>query len=297
MLVMFGALWQEMKPVVKALEMKKTKKDTLCPVYEDKDGRMRLVLTGVGCEAAGFAAGWYIGTYGYTKEDVYLNIGSCAGGEETSGIYRIHGITDEATKETYYPDLREVGSLPTARVYTCSKIIGQEEARALSEENPGEKSLFDMEAAGLYRSLRKIISPDRMIFLKVVTDHGREEGVTQKEMARSVVEGMEACSGELSEEIKRIYEHFVSSGGSETEGEQENPSDICNPDASELAKEFQASVTMELQLQQLLRYVVAAGMETRFWEEVSSYRQQELLPVNSRREGKKLLETLMKNIV
>ena len=175
MLIVFGAIWKEMKDYGKKLGLKKTKKDTLCPVYEDEAGKIRLVITGVGGVAAAFAVGWYLGAYGHQKEDVYLNIGSCGGEEGAEGVYRIHGIEDLGDHKTYYPDLRGLYQVPTAKVYTSPEAVDGKMIRRIKEKNPGEVCLFDMEAAGLYQALRKVTGPDRMIFLKAVSDHGMGE--------------------------------------------------------------------------------------------------------------------------
>lgn len=304
MLIVFGAIWKEIKDYGKKLGLKKTKKDTLCPVYEDEAGKIRLVITGVGGVAAAFAVGWYLGAYGHQKEDVYLNIGSCGGEEGAEGVYRIHGIEDLGNHKTYYPDLRGLYQVPTAKVYTSPEAVDGKMIRRIKEKNPGEVCLFDMEAAGLYQALRKVTGPDRMIFLKVVSDHGMMvEAPVQgsprvKAAGQQVSMKMQENSDQLVLYTKRIIEHYFRKEVREnSSGEEDLQWKLRQKWEEELSADLFASKTMELQLSQLCRYAYAAGMETELRDIVSGLRSSGELPANNRCGGKRILETLRKSLV
>lgn len=304
MLIVFGAIWKEIKDYGKKLGLKKTKKDTLCPVYEDEAGKIRLVITGVGGVAAAFAVGWYLGAYGHQKEDVYLNIGSCGGEEGAEGVYRIHGIEDLGDHKTYYPDLRGLYQVPTAKVYTSPEAVDGKMIRRIKEKNPGEVCLFDMEAAGLYQALRKVTGPDRMIFLKAVSDHGMKVEAPAPESPRVKAAGqqvsmkMQENSDQLVLYTKRIIEHYFRKEVREnSSGEEDLQWKLRQKWEEELSADLCASKTMELQLFQLCRYAYAAGMETELHDIVSDLRSSGELPANNRCGGKRILETLKKSLV
>ena len=304
MLIVFGAIWKEIKDYGKKLGLKKTKKDTLCPVYEDEAGKIRLVITGVGGVAAAFAVGWYLGAYGHQKEDVYLNIGSCGGEEGAEGVYRIHGIEDLGDHKTYYPDLRGLYQVPTAKVYTSPEAVDGKMIRRIKEKNPGEVCLFDMEAAGLYQALRKVTGPDRMIFLKAVSDHGMKVEAPAPESPRVKAAGqqvsmkMQENSDQLVLYTKRIIEHYFRKGERKnSSGEEDMQWKLRQKWEEELSADLCASKTMELQLFQLCRYAYAAGMETELRDIVSGLRSSGELPANNRCGGKRILETLKKSLV
>lgn len=304
MLIVFGAIWKEIKDYGKKLGLKKTKKDTLCPVYEDEAGKIRLVITGVGGVAAAFAVGWYLGAYGHQKEDVYLNIGSCGGEEGAEGVYRIHGIEDLGNHKTYYPDLRGLYQVPTAKVYTSPEAVDGKLIRRIKEKNPGEVCLFDMEAAGLYQALRKVTGPDRMIFLKAVSDHGMKVEAPAPESPRVKAAGqqvsmkMQENSDQLVLYTKRIIEHYFRKEVREnSSGEEDLQWKLRQKWEEELSADLCASKTMELQLSQLCRYAYAAGMETELRNIVSDLRSSGELPANNRCGGKRILETLKKSLV
>lgn len=304
MLIVFGAIWKEIKDYGKKLGLKKTKKDTLCPVYEDEEGKIRLVITGVGGVAAAFAVGWYLGAYGHQKEDVYLNIGSCGGEEGAEGVYRIHGIEDLGDHKTYYPDLRGLYQVPTAKVYTSPEAVDGKMIRRIKEKNPGEVCLFDMEAAGLYQALRKVTGPDRMIFLKAVSDHGMmleapaPESPRVKAAGQQVSMKMQENSDQLVLYTKRIIEHYFRKEVREnSSGEEDLQWKLRQKWEEELSADLCASKTMELQLSQLCRYAYAAGMETELRDIVSGLRSSGELPANNRCGGKRILETLKKSLV
>ena len=304
MLIVFGAIWKEIKDYGKKLGLKKTKKDTLCPVYEDEAGKIRLVITGVGGVAAAFAVGWYLGAYGHQKEDVYLNIGSCGGEEGAEGVYRIHGIEDLGDHKTYYPDLRGLYQVPTAKVYTSPEAVDGKMIRRIKEKNPGEVCLFDMEAAGLYQALRKVTGPDRMIFLKAVSDHGMmveapaPESPRVKAAGQQVSMKMQENSDQLVLYTKRIIEHYFRKEVREnSSGEEDLQWKLRQKWEEELSADLCASKTMELQLSQLCRYAYAAGMETELRDIVSGLRSSGELPANNRCGGKRILETLKKSLV
>lgn len=313
MLIVFGAIWKEIKDYGKKLGLKKTKKDTLCPVYEDEAGKIRLVITGVGGVAAAFAVGWYLGAYGHQKEDVYLNIGSCGGEEGAEGVYRIHGIEDLGNHRTYYPDLRGLYQVPTAKVYTSPEAVDGKLIRRIKEKNPGEVCLFDMEAAGLYQALRKVTGPDRMIFLKAVSDHGMGEEASESRQieeapalespkintaGKQVSMKMQENSDQLVLYTKRIIEHyFRKEERKNSSGEEDLQWKLRQKWEEELSADLCASKTMELQLSQLCRYAYAAGMETELHYIVSDLRSSGELPANNRCGGKRILETLKKSLV
>lgn len=304
MLIVFGAIWKEIKDYGKKLGLKKTKKDTLCPVYEDEAGKIRLVITGVGGVAAAFAVGWYLGAYGHQKEDVYLNIGSCGGEEGAEGVYRIHGIEDLGNHRTYYPDLRGLYQVPTAKVYTSPEAVDGNMIRRIKEKNPGEVCLFDMEAAGLYQALRKVTGPDRMIFLKAVSDHGMKveppapESPRVKAAGQQISMKMQENSDQLVLYTKRIIEHyFRKEVRKNSSGEEDLQWKLRQKWEEELSADLCSSKTMELQLSQLCRYAYAAGMETELHDIVSDLRSSGELPANNRCGGKRILETLKKSLV
>ena len=193
---------------------------------------LEIILTGIGKVNAAFAAGRTFPsdlTRQDLSSDVVINIGTC-GSKDLHGLFLVNKITDDASGRDYYPDLLRTKGLPEAKLITVDIV----------KTDPEPGVLYDMEASAIYHACSKLISPDRMIFLKMVSDNGDVGGVTEE----SVNELVESFLPEIEALIKSINESIVT------------PSKDNNDRLYDLLK---ASASMKVQIDELMRFARSMG--------------------------------------
>ena len=193
---------------------------------------LEIVLTGIGKVNAAFAVGRTF-HHGLTRQDlssdVIINIGTC-GSKDLHGLFMVNKITDDATGRDYYPDILRVEGLNEASLITVDEV----------KTDPEPGYLYDMEGSAIYQAGSKLISPDRIIFLKMVSDNGDVGGVTEE----SVNELVESFLPEIEALINSINESIVT------------PSKDNNDRLYDLLK---ASASMKVQIDELMRFARSMG--------------------------------------
>ena len=197
---------------------------------------LEIVLTGIGKVNAAFAAGRTFDSSlsrANLKDDVVINIGT-AGSSDLTGLFIVNKITDESTGRDYYPDILRVSGLPEASLITVDQV----------KTDPEDGCLYDMEASALYQTCSKLFSPDRLIFLKMVSDNGDVSGVTEESVNKLV----ESYLPQIEQLINDIRE----STGSSIDSNNEDLYEILH-----------ASRTMEVQIDELMRFARSMGLQGR----------------------------------
>ena len=218
---------------------------------------LEIVLTGIGKVNAAFAVGRTF-HHGLTRQDlssdVIINIGTC-GSKDLHGLFIVNKITDDATGRDYYPDILRVEGLNEASLITVDEV----------KTDPEPGYLYDMEGSAIYQAGSKLISPDRIIFLKMVSDNGDVGGVTEE----SVNELVESFLPEIEALIKSINERIVT------------PSNDNNDRLYDLLK---ASASMKVQIDEFMRFARSMGEdENRVFDEAGARE------VTSRAGGKEVI--------
>ncbi len=101
-------------------------------------------------------------------------------------LYVCHKITEQATGKTFYPDILYRHPWKERELVTGMQPLQRAAAHG---------ALYDMEAAAVYQAGIRFFSPDRMIFLKVVSD----SGVAGQERMTA-----EALTGLLEQHVKEV---------------------------------------------------------------------------------------------
>jgi hypothetical protein len=218
---------------------------------------LEIILTGIGKVNAAYAVGRTFPA-GLTRQDlandVVINIGTC-GAKDMHGLFLVNKITDDATGKDYYPDMIRVSGLPEAPLITVDNV----------KTDPKPGVLYEMEASAIYQTCSKLISPDRIIFLKMVSDAGDVDGVTE-EFVNSMVE---SHLPKIEELINNIRESIGTSAVKN------------NDDLYELLK---ASASMKVQIDELMRFADSLGVDGRkLFDEAGAGE------VTSRAEGKEVV--------
>lgn len=299
MIYVVTALYQEAHGFIRELELKKNTAYAPFEVFDNENAGIRLVVTGVGEIAAAAVVAAVCAQDGADAADFLINIGCCAAanagadsGCETvdsgmdSGygaahaaqigdLYVCHKITEQATGKTFYPDILYRHPWKERELVTGMQPLQRAAAHG---------ALYDMEAAAVYQAGIRFFSPDRMIFLKVVSDSGvaGQERMTAETLAGLLEQHVKAVAGFLANLWKAAdEEEALRSGG------------ILQEDEAVLEQIFAAlhcSQTMRASARQYITYAALTGYD---WKvELKEWYARGLLPCKDRREGKVRLEEL-----
>ena len=293
MIYVMMALYQEAHGLIRELKLKKNTAYAPFEVFDNESAGIRLVVTGVGEIAAAAATAAVCARDGADTADFLVNIGCCAAGgcepadrdmdsgygaahaAQTGDLYVCHKITEQATGKTFYPDILYRHPWKERELVTGMQPLQRAAAHG---------ALYDMEAAAVYQAGIRFFSPDRMIFLKVVSDSGvaGQERMTAETLAGLLEQHVKAVAGFLANLWKAADEdEALRSGG------------ILQEDEAVLEQIFAAlhcSQTMRASARQYITYAALTGYD---WKvELKEWYARGLLPCKDRREGKVRLEEL-----
>jgi len=299
MIYVVTALYQEAHGFIRELELKKNTAYAPFEVFDNENAGIRLVVTGVGEIAAAAVVAAVCARDGADAADFLINIGCCAAanagadsGCETvdsgmdSGygaahaaqigdLYVCHKITEQATGKTFYPDILYRHPWKERELVTGMQPLQRAAAHG---------ALYDMEAAAVYQAGIRFFSPDRMLFLKVVSDFG----IAGQERMTA-----EALTGLLEQHVKEVAAFLTNLREAADEEETLRNDGILQEDEAVLERLFAAlhcSQTMRASARQYITYAALTGYD---WKaELEEWYARGLLPCKDRREGKVRLEEL-----
>lgn len=186
-----------------------------------------------------------------------------------------HKITEQATGKTFYPDILYRHPWKERELVTGMQPLQRAAAHG---------ALYDMEAAAVYQAGIRFFSPDRMLFLKVVSDFG----IAGQERMTA-----EALTGLLEQYVKEVAAFLTNLREAADEEETLRNDGILQEDETVLERLFAAlhcSQTMRASARQYITYAALTGYD---WKaELEEWYARGLLPCKDRREGKVRLEEL-----
>ena len=298
MIYVVTALYQEAHGLIRELELKKNTAYAPFEVFDNESAGIRLVVTGVGEIASAAAAAAVCARDGADAADFLVNIGCCAAAEGAAGgcepadrdmdsgygaahaaqigdLYVCHKITEQATGKTFYPDILYRHPWKERELVTGMQPLQRAAAHG---------ALYDMEAAAVYQAGIRFFSPDRMLFLKVVSDFG----IAGQERMTA-----EALTGLLEQHVKEVAAFLTNLREAADEEETLRNDGILQEDEAVLERLFAAlhcSQTMRASARQYITYAALTGYD---WKaELEEWYARGLLPCKDRREGKVRLEEL-----
>ena len=199
MVFVFMALYQEAKPVIKRLGLRKRTDRTRFQEFVSEDSEAVLAITGVGPVAAAAAVAAVLTEYDAGPGDQLLSVGTAAAlhGEPESvgtmeslcgefgasvnlkeegrhsGIFLLNKLLDQNSDRTFYPDMLIKTDLREASGITGSTVLSQR-AAAFMAVAAEDYDLYDMESAAVYQAGNLFLGPHQMNFIRVVSDGGIE---------------------------------------------------------------------------------------------------------------------------
>lgn len=266
-LYLFTALFPEARGIIRAFHLKK---DPESRAFQRFAGdQITLTVTGVGCAAACTAAAE---TLQHARPgDLLVNAGLAAGRAEPGTIFLINRLTDETSGRTFYPDMVWTSPFPETALHTGNRIA----------DTPPADGLYDMEGAALFQAAGYYLGPDRMLFLKVVSDAGMDHAVT----AQKAEEWMSQPA--LLAFLRKLADRPE---------EAEVPLNAAQEDAVErLIKGLHSSATMAAEVRQWMTWLALEGEPIE--KTITEWFAEGILPCASRQEGKICLGKLRDTVV
>lgn len=194
----------------------------------------RIITTGVGRVNAAFAVGRTFPeglTRSSLESDAIINIGiSCS--KDLSGIFLVNKITEQSTGKEFYPDMIRLSGLPEAALITSDTLV--------ADPSPGV--LYDMEASAIFESAGTLISPDRMFFIKIVSDSGDTRDINKQK-------------------IKSLIDSYLPVIGSALDELTSSLTAEDNSDYGDLLSRYHMTETMRYQALELIKYAESIGLD------------------------------------
>ena len=269
MILFCCAMYCEAVPLIREYKLRRNGDNILLEEYTDENGEISLIIIGVGSVTAAAKVACEL-TWLCSKKmntDIHIvNVGACAGTKELRGkIFLVNKITDANTEKSFYPDMLYKVNIPEISLITCSSPVSVIE----------NKSFYDMEAVGIYTAANCFLSPDRITFLKIVSDNG-EERITSQYITSLVEQNIsyinEVCS--LLSGTMRIQP-------------------IYNVDwdmFNEVCDRLHFTVSMKNEFKQIVKYASLNGQDI---EKILN----QLPETADKKQGKEILDELKKRIV
>lgn len=308
MVYIFTATMKEAKPLIKRFSLKKKNYDNTFEVYGDFiDYQLTdeasyhrpylqsiiLIITGIGQFNAAAAAGILLTDGRLHITDYVINIGIAAGNSNTEigKTYLINKIYSPEQDNYFFPRNYFAYDFKEAGLYS-----GMAPVHDFSQRNANEPLLFDMEAAGIFTAITHRLHPDRIFFLKTVSDHGTDEIAKSSDDIRKVMNSFP------DENIINFIELLRDKSQDEIEAAEDL--DYDNDDANlhtylyangkevrfNYYEELNCSESMLHELLKLQKFSWQEGIniENKLCEMIKENR----LPEKSRAESKKLIEEI-----
>ncbi|MBP5410804.1 MAG: hypothetical protein J6Y26_02725 [Lachnospiraceae bacterium] len=168
--------------------------------------------------------------------DFFANVGLCGCAEpsvDAGSLFLINSIREHATGRRFFPDLLYQHEHRQGALTTFSVVV---------TTPPSDAFLFDTEAAGLYQAAVPFFPTDRMVFFKIVSDHGEEASAISPSRVSELTENAAPL---VSDTLLR----FASIVPQRFRWSDEEAAII-----DYFCRSLRCSVTMEHELRRLIRY-------------------------------------------
>lgn len=281
MIYIFMALYAEAKPLIQKLELRKLNSFLKFEQYLLED-KICLTLTGCGSIAASTVVGAVCACREIKESDILINIGTCAGSKlNMNKIYAVNKLTDTTNGRTFYPDMLYRHGFQEAELLTLPTIMTKG-----CEGGEDDQRLYDMEGAAIYQAASFFLGPHQIQFLKAISDGGEGDKLTPDHVSDCIESHLEKIIDYIGEliDISREQEERLEVF---TEGEK------CF--IEQLVEDLHCSRTMRAEVVQLCRFWKLSNVD--YKRNILGKYERSLLPTRDKREGKRLLDELRKELL
>ena len=208
MITFITALFPEARTIITKLHLKQNPSEPLYQLFEGE--HHRLIITGAGMISAAMAVSRHFANYPIQNtSDLVVNFGVAGytqGQQNTSDsahigdLFLASHLIERSTGRTFYPDLLYRHTFRLLPVTTTPVVC-------TDTSSFYEETLIDMEASALYQALLPHISPDRMLFFKVVSDFPGKTSSTAIQPMELLVPHIDSILSYV-EQLQHFLEHI-----------------------------------------------------------------------------------------
>jgi hypothetical protein len=282
MFFIFTAVYAEAKPIIEYYKMHKLLQENKFQMFVSDEAAVAAVVAGVGKTAAAACVSRIISLYGNNTAGI-LNMGVCGktsgkATEDTGRAYICNKIEDFECGRIFYPDMLIRHNFIESEIVTVPVVADNRylEKSGLKDRNV----LVDMEAAAVYQAGNYYIGPEKLHFIKIVSDFGTDKKITPEYVSELVYKNILPIAGYI-DKCKIVYEPAVIES-------KKTEQDIL---ADRLCEDLKCSATMQNELKHIFTYCKLSGTDCMgFWKQLYD---EEKLPCTSKREGKVYIDEFM----
>ena len=255
--------------------MIKDQESTWFQLFLNETAGIRLAVTGVGEIAAAAVISSVCSVHKPTQDDLLLNIGICAHTTKNDGIFLCNKIIEKATGRTFYPDMLYYHNFAEETIVTGMRpyISDNDDSQTTTGDSTG--ILYDMEAASIYQTAIHFFAPHQMIFLKIVSDRGAVEDVSQ-ERTVSLMEKYKDCILKYIEQISATMQEIGCRKSLLNQEEELRIEKFCT--------DLHCSKAMKDSMRQYIHYLKLTKMD--YVSAIEDMYAENLLPCKDKKEGK-----------
>ncbi|WP_036606830.1 hypothetical protein [Oribacterium sp. P6A1] len=318
MVFIFTALYPEAKPLIKMFGLKKRTDRSRFQQFvpedyikaasgtdgmekENKEGKIKpgmvLAITGVGPVNAAAAVSSVLTEYNAGSGDQLLSFGTAAalhgrkeGSENPEGtMFLLNKLLDQNSDRCFYPDMLIDAMVPEASAVTGSSVLS-ERAAAFMDMAARDYDLYDMEAAAVYQTGAFYMGPHQMSFMRVVTDMGVSDNVSDVRMLSDRV------TGSVEKNVEQIlgYVEKLREISLEDEKRMKIFGDGEEKYVEKVIADAHFSKVMKDSFTQYVKYAALSGINWR--RIVEKLYDEGVLPTIDKRNGKKVLD-VVRNVI
>lgn len=188
MKLVIAAIPIEAQPFIKHFNLKKDLRSQKIPFYFSE--KICLAISGVGKIKAAIATTFALTKIEIKEELLIFNFGIC--GTPDSRLNKgtlcwVNRITDASTGRNYLPEALLKHALPEHSLVSYDKPIRKNTGVSVDIEKNQRFSLVDMEASGFFAAAQVFLPPERIICIKLVSDH-LEDQLLEKTLVTQWIE-------------------------------------------------------------------------------------------------------------
>ena len=286
MITIFTALYPEAKELIRALSLKKDMTQNHFQVFSDENNQIQIVITGASAIAAATAVAECSTRREPDSGDFLINYGSCAGRKNipVGTVSLCNKLTQTVDGRTFYPDMIYKNPFKEAEIITSAVLF--ENKNDKNPQNTSDTVLYDMEAAFVWQAGAYFFAPHEMSFVKILSDNGDTEGITP-DYITALVENHINIIDEYINRLRDILDDISCAGDEKAAKEKQLADKLC--------RDLCCSKTMEYELRQYIRYCFIENIDIN--GVVCKMYEENMMPCNDKREGKKRFEQLKSRLL
>lgn len=197
MVYFLTALYYEAKGIIEHYKMKKIMEVTKFEVFKGENEL--LIISGTSGMKAIVAAAYLLTSFGYTENDIFVNVGICGTPKEKASlgeVFLCNKLIDNFSKKAFYPDMLFKHPFKEGTLESFSEAVN------ITRKQNMDADIADQEGAFIYEAVSMFLNPQNIYIIKIVSDILNPDSVTPKSIENLMAENMPKVYEWLKERSK-----------------------------------------------------------------------------------------------